>query len=299
VEDTGFNRNWWVALSLFHTLFAQEHNYVCDALRADHPEWSSDQVFKCARLEVAAKMARIHTVEWTPAVLPNRVLATGLNTNWNGIISTKLLPFEKRRENAWWTPKDAVLGGIVGAYTNTYSKPRLFSENFSEVYRLHAAVPDEIHVRSIAGKTGEVVPIELTREARAPELVDKLGIETLAVSFGYQHMPMLIENNYPHFMFDTSTDGQSKIDIGAADIVRARERGVPAYNQFRAQLGRPRCKSYADITSDPQKIAKLEAVYGRDGIEDVCTAYCCAISPASQPRGSAKSTMRSSPGAPR
>jgi hypothetical protein len=269
VEDTGFNRNWWIALSFVHGLFAREHNYVCDLLKAEHASWSSDHVFKAARLEVAAKMARIHTVEWTPAILPNRVLASGLDSNWNGFISTKLQPFEKRRAASWWTPKDSMLGGIIGGHTNTYGKPRQFSENFSEVYRLHAAVPDTLEIRTLEGPTGDEIGVELTRDRAAHGLVEKLGLETLAVSLGHQHMPMLVENNYPQFMFNTSTDGLAMTDIAAADIVRARERGVPAYNQFRAQLGRPRCRDYSDITQDSKKIAKLESVYGPGGIENV------------------------------
>jgi len=269
VEDTGFSRNWWIALSFMHGLFAREHNHVCDLLKAEHPTWSSDHLFKAARLEVAAKMARIHTVEWTPAILPNRVLASGLNANWNGFISTKFQPFEKRRANAWWTPKDSMLGGIIGSHTNTYGKPRQFSENFSEVYRLHSAVPDTLEIRTREGTSDGEVPVELTRDRAAHELVKKLGLETLAISLGHQHMPMLVENNYPAFMFNTSTDGLAMTDIAAADIVRARERGVPAYNQFRAQLGRPRCHDYSDITKDPKKIAKLESVYGAVGIEKV------------------------------
>ncbi len=39
VEVTSFTRNWWIGVSLWHTLFTHEHNAVCDLLRARHPDW--------------------------------------------------------------------------------------------------------------------------------------------------------------------------------------------------------------------------------------------------------------------
>jgi len=36
---TGFNDNWWIGMELLHTLFALEHNALCDMLKAKHPDW--------------------------------------------------------------------------------------------------------------------------------------------------------------------------------------------------------------------------------------------------------------------
>ena len=33
IDIAGFNDNWWLGLSLLHTLFVKEHNYVCDQLK--------------------------------------------------------------------------------------------------------------------------------------------------------------------------------------------------------------------------------------------------------------------------
>ena len=75
---------------MFHTLFAPAPQP--DLRRAEtgvpnHP-WTSDQLFKTARLINAAVIANIHTVEWTPAVLANDKVAPGLCVNWWGLSET-------------------------------------------------------------------------------------------------------------------------------------------------------------------------------------------------------------------
>ena len=48
IAHTGFNSNWWLGLELLHTLFALEHNAICDALHAANPTWGGDQLFDTA-----------------------------------------------------------------------------------------------------------------------------------------------------------------------------------------------------------------------------------------------------------
>ena len=37
---TGFANNWWIGLELLHTLFALEHNAICDMFRQKYPAWT-------------------------------------------------------------------------------------------------------------------------------------------------------------------------------------------------------------------------------------------------------------------
>ena len=56
-------------MALMQTIFIREHNAICDRLRAEYPSWTDDELFERARLINAALIAKIHTVEWTPAVI--------------------------------------------------------------------------------------------------------------------------------------------------------------------------------------------------------------------------------------
>eukprot|EP00775_Hariotina_reticulata_P000236 gene236-440_t len=68
-ELVGFNLNLWSGLQLLHYLFAKEHNTICNMLKQKHPEWDDDKLFSAARLINTALIARIHTVEWTCAIV--------------------------------------------------------------------------------------------------------------------------------------------------------------------------------------------------------------------------------------
>ena len=65
-------------------------------------------------------------------------------------------------------------------------------------------------------------------------------------------------------MQELSIPGNPFFDMGAVDIVRARERGVPRYNEFRRQLGLNPIQSFDDLTDDANVRKELKSVYGDD-----------------------------------
>jgi hypothetical protein len=273
VIDSGFTRNMWCGLELFHVLFVTHHNYLCDQYKKEHPDWSSDQIFHHARLENAATMAKIHSIEWTPAVLPTKELALGMATNWHGMVEGIFRPFERRKPLRLLEVANPVLGGVLGGTQNNFGIPQNFSEQFSEVYRLHSGMPDAIELRPIHQGVTRAVPTNLTRAASSRETIKAHGMPTLLNSFGWQHMPALIHNNHPKFMTDMSTEGTPFVgpfvDLAAADIVRARERGIPPFNEFRRQIGMAPFKRFEDLGCGARTVARLKSLYGEkdDDIE--------------------------------
>jgi tetratricopeptide (TPR) repeat protein len=263
IEDTGFVRNWWIGLTMFHTLFAREHNAICDRLKSRHPHWEDDRLFHTARLINAAVMAKIHTVEWTPAMLPDAAATTALHANWFGLATTVLRRDKHRRTRAALNIPHPEIGGVVGNPCIKHGVPFSLSEEFVEIYRLHSLLPESLLIRRHgSGEVCEEIPLAATRQAGSSKLTRRIAMTDLFYSFANQHPGQLVLNNYPRFMQQMSIPGNPLFDLGAADILRARERGIPRYNAFRRQLGLRPIRRFEDLSDDAALVAKLRKVYG-------------------------------------
>jgi hypothetical protein len=261
VERTGFVRNWWLGLAMLHTLFAREHNSICDRLRDTHPTWDDERLFQTARLVNAAVLAKIHTIEWTPGILANRTLHEAMNANWYGLLTNWFGGEDKHAIEA--VPiSSRELGGIVGGPQGTFARYGL-SEEFTAVYRLHSLLPDAVVVRA-PGAAPVEVPLLRTRHAAVKDLLRTHGLETLAASMGVQNPGALVNNNFPAALLEISAPGMPVMDLGAIDLYRDRERGVPPYNQLRAELGLVRITRFDELSEDPEVVATLRRLYGQD-----------------------------------
>jgi hypothetical protein len=263
VEETGFKRNWWVGMSLLHTLFVHEHNAICDHLKSNYPDWEDNRLFNVARLINAAVMAKIHTVEWTPAILPNPVLNSALNANWYGLLTNFFLRGKERKTVDEIKVRNPEIGGVVGNPINKHGRGFGLTEEFTEIYRLHSLLPEELVLRRRDESVPPaVVPFAATRQSGSPRITARHSLTDLYYSFGVQHPGQLVLNNFPHFMQQLSIPGNPFFDMGTVDIVRARERGVPRYNEFRRQLGLNPITCFEDLTDQAEDIEKLKQVYG-------------------------------------
>jgi hypothetical protein len=265
VEDTGFRRNWWVGLSLLHTLFVHEHNAICDELAATYPDWDDNRLFNVARLINAAVMAKIHTVEWTPAVLPNPVLNKAMNANWYGLVECYFHHGKQRKTVDEIKLRNPELGGVVGDPLEKHGCGFGLTEEFVEVYRLHSFLPEKLELRRRGASTAsEVVPFHATRQAGSARITQRHALSDLLYSFGKQQPGALVLNNFPRFMQQLSIPGNPFFDMATVDIVRARERGVPRYNEFRRQLGLNPIRCFEDLTDNAEDVEKLKEVYGHN-----------------------------------
>ncbi|MEU2790451.1 peroxidase family protein [Streptomyces sp. NPDC007100] len=252
---TGFNENWWLGLSVMHTLFAREHNALCDALHAEYPTMSQDRIYHTARLIVAALIAKIHTVEWTPAILATEAIDVGLKTNWQGP------PDKWLSKLGLWLVESHALRGIPETLPDHHKVPYSLTEDFVTVYRMHPLIPDDYELREHRfGQRVESVTFDDIQGVAAEAVARKTGLTDTLYSLGIAHPGAITLHNYPQALTRFERDGEI-IDLSVVDLVRTRRRGVPRYNDFRAGLHKPRVARFEDISSDPGTVARLKEVY--------------------------------------
>ena len=329
-ESVAFPDNWNAGLSFFHNIFAREHNILVDTFRkqaAATPEDDSglrnparpstvirykdvapDELFEVARLVVAAEIAKIHTIEWTPQLLYNEPAYLAMNANWSGLVSkhpvveaaleqvlARLAKSPSGKATAGYSAfatgpgifglgnnKPDVNGGV-----NHFGSPFNFPEEFVTVYRLHSMVPDRIEFRTLRNDPNVIrykIPVVETLRGKATQAVHRYGLADWALSLGRQRLGKLTLHNHPLFLQDLSMprlkSASGKIDVAALDIIRDRERGIPRYNEFRRQYGLKQLTSFDDFidpglpNNSPERLSQrrtvglLRELYGQHRCDD-------------------------------
>lgn len=258
IDLTGFNDNWWVGLSLFHTLFALEHNAICDALLEAYPAWDDQQLFQTARLINAALIAKIHTVEWTPAILGHPTLLIGMRANWWGILGERVTKTIGRLKILRGIQEE--ISGIPGSEQDHYGVPFYFTEEFVSVYRMHPLIPDEYRFYSV--ERDELLTeqdfIKIQGNDTRPFMTG-IPMPDLFYSFGVAHPGAIVLTNFPRALqeFERIKDcngliKKERLDLASVDLMRDRERAVPRYNEFRRMLMLLPCISYERLVGVPR-----------------------------------------------
>jgi len=259
IDLIAFPGTWWFGLSMLHTLFVKEHNSICDYLKRAYPQWKDEQLFNHARLINAALIAKIHTVEWTPAILPHPATAMAMNINWWGVLGRKFKNMFGRIGNS------ELFSGIPGLKAEHHAAPYYLTEEFVSVYRMHPLVPDQFDFYSHRDErflTSRSFMAGFDKHARP--MMEDIGMENLFYSFGIAHPGALTLHNCPNFLHQLVKPTGEAFDLAAVDILRDRERGVPRYNRFRELVGRERVNSFEEITSNPQWAQELRTIYNND-----------------------------------
>jgi hypothetical protein len=278
IETTGVTSNWWLGLSLMHNIFTLEHNAICDHLVEAFPEWRNlpdrgdAQYFRAARLVNNALVAKIHTVDWTEAILMHPALQIGMDANWWGLAGENVKKYLGR------ISASEAVSGIPGSATNHTGADYCLTEEFTSVYRLHPLLPNDIQlVYAADGRRGRVLKFE-TPDLTDPDLIvgpfamtnamrdPGTTLTDIVYTFGVHYPGAVTLRNFPNWMRRMPRRNGQKveelIDLATIDILRDRERGVPRYNRFRELFHMSPINSFEQMSDDPDIVRTLREVYG-------------------------------------
>jgi len=215
------------------TLFMREHNYWVGQLRAQHSDWSGDQLYDMARAITTAEYQNIIYQEYLPLLL----------------------------------------GGSLGSYRgyNPNINSQVSQEFSTAAFRLgHSEVSDN---QEGLDNNGHVVYTETLAQAffNTPAQDEANGVGALlrGVSADFsQATDVYAVPTMRNLLFAPLPGGDvDEMDLIAIDIQRERDVGLGTLNQTRQAYGLSPYDSFEDLTSDPMLQANLKKVYGN--INDV------------------------------
>ena len=229
--DVRANEN--LLLTAMHTVWVREHNRIAAEIGAQNPGLSGDAIYEEARARVWAMLQVITYRQFLPLLLGP--------------------------------------GGLppYGGY-NDELDPAIANVFSTAIYRLgHSMVAPELErlgedlepipEGALALRDAFFSPEPLQRPQAVAELMR--GASTRSM----QHLDPLIVDDLRNFLF--GPPGAGGFDLGALNLQRGRDHGLPDYNTVRVAYGLSPVTSIAELTSDPDLRATLLNMYG--GVENI------------------------------
>lgn len=274
---------------MLQSLFIREHNAICDRLRAEYLTWSDEELFARARLINAALLAKIHTVEWTPAIISHPTTQVALRANWWGLKGERLTKLVGR------IPHSEILSGIIGFDTHRFDVPYSLTDEFTSVYRMHPLIPDDFVLRSATDDALlEETTFPRTAGPSALDVWERMSAADLTYSFGIANPGALDLHNFPRSLQHFERPDGVVQDLAATDIMRMREFGVPRYNAFRELIHKAPVRSFEELAGNhPVWTEEIRRVYNGE-IDRVDLIVGMFAEPKPQGFGSATRRFRSS-----
>lgn len=141
---------------------------------------------------------KIHTVEWTPAILNNSALRAGARVNF-GLSPGKEVLDWLAAHNISLSASSGILKPIVGSPADFNGVPFSLTEEFVSVYRMHPLLPDDLHIRSFltGQRTGKSYSLPEYSFDKARKVMTQNKMDDIVYTFGVEHPGALTLHNYP------------------------------------------------------------------------------------------------------
>jgi peroxidase len=221
--------NEQIGLTAVHTLFVREHNRIAGRIKDQQPQLNDEQIYQLARRLVAAEIQKITYEEYLPAMF-----------GYDFAIDPKAGTYDP-----------AVDASITNSFAHAF-----FRFGHSQINESTLLVNNNNEtVGSLSIRDAFFNPDILKNQ---PNNVGRI-LRGLAAQNG-QENDLLLVDGIRNNLF--GPPGSGGLDLGALDIQRGRDHGLPDYNNLRGNYGLTAVTSFAEITADPVLQQKLQEVFG-------------------------------------
>jgi hypothetical protein len=259
--DVRANEN--IALAGTHLLFAREHNRIVSRL----PRFlSEEERFQIARRVVGAEQQFITYNEFLPSLGVRLPRYTGYDSDVNASLGNEFAVVGYRAHS------------MIHGELESIGEAADFSQS-----RLAAIAAQGVEIVAEGDEVEFVIPLNIA--FGNPDLLRLVGIDAVMKGLGgepqYKNDEQ-IDNQLRSVLFQVPVSGNPEcldgptlpecfngvVDLGAIDIQRGRDHGMPSYNDLRRAYGLAPKSTFTSITGESTSSFPNDPQLGRDPIND-------------------------------
>ncbi len=219
-------------LASLHTILVREHNRLADQFAAADPALDDEALFQRARKWVGAILQHITYNEYLPLLLGESSLAA-------------------------YAGYDAAADPGVGAFFTTVA------------FRIgHSQTPDQFDILDAGGAQILGAPLSSQHASFNTGPIVQHGIDPVLrgmLGQPIENVDLRIGDSLRNMLF--GPPGSGGLDLPSLSIQRARDLGLPSYNQARIDFGLAPVTTFAQISSDAATVSRLAAAY--DSVDQI------------------------------
>ncbi|XP_054709398.1 uncharacterized protein LOC129219104 [Uloborus diversus] len=234
------------ALAAMHTIFMREHNRIVTQLQRINPHWSDENLYQHGRRILSAVNQHLTYNEFLP-----RILGKSFANKYDLYSQVE---------------------GYFDGYDSTCD-PTVFNEFAAAAFRFGHSLLKPVFDRLDRGYRVLNEPLHLSKSFfNSDMLFSSNAIDHILRGLATSSMEALdrsITEEVTNHLFENKHVPFSGMDLAALNIQRARDHGIPGYNEYREFCNLTKAKSFDDLTTEIpfQIVERLKNIYNH--VDDI------------------------------
>ncbi|KFM70982.1 Peroxidasin-like protein, partial [Stegodyphus mimosarum] len=234
------------ALAAIHTIFMREHNRMVSELQRINPHWSDEMLYQHGRRILSAINQHITYNEFT-----SRILGKSFANKYD--LRPQVEGYYKGYDPTCDPTAFNEFAAAAFRFGHSLLKPA-----FDRLDRGYRVLSEPLHLRKSFFNSDMLF---------TPNAIDSI-LRGLATS-SMENLDFAITEEVTNHLFEKKQVPFSGMDLAALNVQRARDHGIPGYNEYREFCNLTKAKSFDDLTKEipPHIVERLKNVYNH--VDDI------------------------------